>query len=409
MKVIVLGAGALGTAAALHLARSGHEVHLIEEVQVAGRTTGLAAGLLTLSLTEAYDRALTLATMDGLTRLEAAHPSEGADVGPLLHRPGSHILAAPGAETEVVHRLAEGVAAMDQPHEVLAPQEWADTMQRRGIDVETHGLASVLSLPKDAWALSTEATQLMARAAKAAGVQVRIARAERLIERDGAVCGVRLADGTSLEADGVVVALGAWTRGFLETHGLVVPAQGYRTHAAVVRTPFAARMPIIHDNAGRYYLRPEGPHHLLIGDGTRTEAITPEGFTNDAEPFFMEGIAERLPQRFPGLGGAQLQNAWRGILTGIPDRHPLVGAHPDREGLWLCTGGNGYGFMRSYALGACLAGAIDDAAPDGFTKDILHWMDPARFWPDPPTEFAVTEGFELVPPTPLEGGPVGHT
>lgn len=403
MQVVVLGAGALGTAAALHLQQAGHEVTVLERIQVAGATTGLAAGILSLALVDENDRWLTRRTIEAIDALDAAHPREGADTGPILHRPGSHLLVAPGTESDVVSRITRGLAKMDVAHEVLDPDDWVKEMERRGLEAVPDGLDHVLSLPGDAWALSTEATTHMARVARLHGAVFRSAAAERLVVEAGRVVGVRDSMGKTHRSDAVVVALGAWSRGFLASHDLRLPARGYRTHAAILRTPLAANVPIIHDNAGCYYLRPESPSHLLVGDGTDTSPITPDGFTNDAESYFIDGVSARMPRRFPGLGAAQLQNAWRGILTGIPDKRPLVGPHPDVAGLWLCTGGNGFGFMRSHALGACLAASVTGERPQGLPSGILEWMDPVRFWPDPPQDFPVMEGFQLMPPSHDDG------
>ena len=396
MRILILGAGALGTAGALHLAEAGHDVTVFEARQVAGGTTGFAAGILSMALADPHDRHLTRQTIAAFDALGVDAPT------PLLHRPGSHLLVAPGEEARVVDTIRHGLDEMGVANTRLAAAEWGDVMAARGIEATSGGVDHVLDLPGDAWALSTDATTRMATAAKQAGARFRTATVAGLLGAARAT-GVRLADGTHVEADAVVVALGAWSRDFLAAAGLRLPARGYRTHAAVLRSPLGARLPIVHDNAGCYYLRPESDDHVLVGNGTRTDPVGPDGFSNNAEPYFMEGIAARVPTRFPQLGAAGLQNAWRGILTGVPDKRPLVGRHPDRPGLFLLTGGNGFGFMRSHALGACLAAVVDDARPAGLPLDTLAWMDPARFWPDPPEAFPVMEGFQLLPPGHADG------
>ncbi len=397
MRVLVLGAGALGVAAALHVARAGHEVRLLERGSVACGTTGLAGGLLSLGVVDHHDRLLTRLTMQGLAELEKHHPAQGADPGPVLHHPGSHLLVGPGGGAALVREMAKDLSELRAEHALWTPQQWVAEMQDRGFETHGAGLHSVLAMPGDAWAISTDATNLMARAAKAHGAKVTQSTQVSRLLRDGPrVTGVETAGGGKLAADAVVVAFGAWTRPFLDLHGLRLPARAYRTHAAILRTPVAARAPILHDDAGGYWFRPESPEAMMVGDGTRTEPTDPETFTNEPEGFFIERLATLFPRRFPQLAEARLQNAWRGVLTGVPDRHPLIGRHPDAPGLFLCTGGNGFGFMRSYALGACLAAALDGRGPPlGLPSTTLRWMDPARFWPDPPSEFPVREGFQI--------------
>lgn len=411
METLVLGAGALGTASALHLARRGHDVTLVDADGVAARTTGYAAGILSFGVLHDHDRRLVAKTMDGLEALAAAYPAEGAETGPLLRRPGSHLLVGPDARP-VADRVEAGIRAIGESCDRLEPEAWGAGWNDKGVVPRTDDIDTVLSIPRDAWTLSTEATQLMARAAKAEGVRITSGkRAEALLvdtESDGgketprlAVQGVRWSDGTETAADAVVVALGAWSRPFLAPQGLRLPTQAFRTHAAIVETRHAAAFPILHDDPNGYYLRPEGPRHLLVGNGTRLDPIDPDTAGHEADRTFIEDVATKLPARFPVLEDARMQNAWSGVLTATPDRRPLVGPHPDAEGLFLMTGGNGYGFMRSHALGACLAAAVDgDDHVEGLPSEVLAGLAPDRFWPDPPGRFQAMEGFVLLPEEP---------
>lgn len=399
MRVVVAGAGALGVAAALHLCRSGHEVVLLERDQVAGATTGLAAGLLSLGVQDPLERRLVMATMRGLETL-----AQDSGVESPLRRPGSFVLAREPHEVAHLEELERDLGRLDEPCQWFTPREWADVMGERGLPAEEEGVERVLSVPGDAWALTTEATQLMLRGAKDAGVQVRQQAAIKgLTWNKDRVTGVRLADET-VEADHVVLAMGAWTRPFLESEGYALPLLAFTTHAAILSLETGVDAPIIHDHPGHYYFRPESGTHLLVGNGTNTDPSDPLQFHPTPDPDFFSKIAAKITKRFPALRSARLQNAWRGILTATPDRAALVGAHPDAEGLFVMTGDNGYGFMRSYALGAVLAVSMGATKhlPEGIPKEALAHMDPARFWPDPPSVFPAREGFELVAEEPAD-------
>lgn len=395
MRVAVVGAGALGVASAYHLAQAGHDVTVYDRGQIAGETTGYAAGILSLALLDTDDQALTRWTMDALDNLPP-DPMAGADTGPMLHRPGSFLLAGPDT-ARLLPTIADGIRALDTPCTLVSPDEWAHEMDQRDLTPDTNGITQVLSSPYDAWALSTSTTERIWRHAKQHGATLAANHTiSHLLHDNGHVTGLAFAGGTHHTFDTVVLAAGAWTRRLLDTIDLRLPTQAFRTHAAVLRTTHAAHAPILHDDAGGYYLRPESDQHLLVGNGTRTEPIDPDATDHEAEDSFRTDIAHKVPKRLPALADAGLQNAWRGVLTGVPDRRPLVGPHPDARGLHLCTGGNGYGFMRAMGLGACLAATIDGrGAPHGLPERVLERMDPARFWPDPPAAFAVREGFSL--------------
>ncbi len=419
-RILVVGAGAIGTATALHLAWRGHDVTVLDADGIAARTTGLAAGILSLGVVDDVDRRMVQATLTAFDAFDAqdvrertANRVEGVR---LMRRPGSQILVGRGGPSDLLRHIVRDTLAMGRGANLWDRPRWLDDAHTRGLAANARGLETIASLPGDAWTLSTDATHRMAAAAKQAGVRFKAgATVERLI-RDGAkgpVVGVALRDGTEVRARATVVAAGAWTPKLLEQAGLRVPIRPYRTHAAILETPHAQRFPILHDDVLGYYLRPEGPRHLLVGDGTRTDPTDPDAMNNEAEASFLSDIAERIPQRFPDLAEAGLQNAWRGVLSGTPDRGPLLGPHPDARGLVMATGGNGFGFMRSWAIGATVVALMEHASilvpsasskalPPGMpkTEDAVdhRWLDRcnvARFWPDPPTEFSVTEGFTL--------------
>ena len=376
---------------------------LVEQDQVAGATTGLAAGLLSLGVQDPLERRLVKATIDGLEAL-----AQKLDAPSPLNRPGSHVLARTPHETAHLEALARDLKALGEPTEALTPQAWVQQMQKRGLQAQSEGLESVLSIPGDAWALSTETTNLLVQGAKEHGTELRQATKVRsLVWKDQVATGLELANGERIQADHVILAMGAWTKPFLEQAGFRLPALAFTTHAAILSLSEAVDAPIIHDHPGHYYFRPESPTHLLVGNGTDTNPTDPNTFHNTPDPDFFRNIAKRITTRVPGLKQARLKTAWRGILTATPDRAALAGVHPEAEGLWVLTGDNGYGFMRGWALGAILAHKIDPASPlpPAIPEQALAHTDPGRFWPDPPESFPITEGFELAEDTPSPAGP----
>lgn len=397
MRVAVAGAGAMGAAAALHLARRGHEVVLVEREQVAGATTGLAAGLLSLGVQDPLERRLVWASMRGMEEnaRQLGEPSP-------LQRPGSHMLASTKHEARHLDAVARDLKRLDLEYAVWDGDAWAREMKKCGLEARGQGLESVLSIPGDAWALSTNATNQLVLAARQQRVLVRQAQPVAGVVWDEAhqARGLRLADGAKVKADRVVLALGAWSQGVLARERLRLPALAFSTHAAVLSMARPAQAPIIHDHGGHYYLRPESDVHVLVGNGTDTSPTDPEAFHTNAKEGFVHDVAGRLTRRFPGLGAARLVNAWRGLLTGTPDRAALVGEHPDAAGLFVVTGGNGYGFMRAWALGAILAACVDgdDHVGEGVPDEAIAHTALSRFWPEPPTRFPIMEGFELPSP-----------
>jgi len=63
----------------------------------------------------------------------------------------------------------------------------------------------------------------------------------------------------------------------------------------------------------------------------------------------------------------------------------MCGPVPGVEGLYVLTGDNGFGVMRSLALGERLADAVKGK--------VMPDLDPRRFGPDAPLEFEMREGY----------------
>ena len=80
-----------------------------------------------------------------------------------------------------------------------------------------------------------------------------------------------------------------------------------------------------------------------------------------------------------------MRAGWAGLCVATPDRRPLCGPVPGHAGLYIVTGDNGFGLMRSLALGQRLAEAVHGLLdPD---------LDPARFGPGASDDFVLREGY----------------
>ena len=180
--VVVCGAGVVGASVAYYLARRGTGVTVVERSGVACAASGKSGGFLALDWCDG-------SVLEPLARasfaLHARLPEELArDYG--YRRMDTFMLAARETGTP---RTA---------HRVPAPA-WID-----GAGVVTATLGSTETTAQvDPFAFTTA----LIEGARAHGAKLHIGRVDDLVERDGAVCGVRV-DGTVIEADAVVVALG---------------------------------------------------------------------------------------------------------------------------------------------------------------------------------------------------------
>jgi sarcosine oxidase subunit beta len=347
--VTVVGGGALGCAAALALAGRGHPVTLLERGRLGSGNSAKAAGILsTLCHSDAEYRliaetrgllgeTMSLALAAGERAARGAwrsHPSIAVGHGPTLA-----VLDAmqDRAErfTEECERLDARGAARAFPGVRFQPGEEALVAQEDGV-IEAGDFLAALRARLDS-----------------EGVTVReSAAADRLAET-------------------TVVAGGAWTKGWLARHGVSLPVQMYRTQLSSLHLPGGGGLPIVHDLRHHFYTRPESDDGILAGNGTQLRPFDPDHYDEAADPEFVHSIAERVVARFEDGGEARVRTGWAGLCVATRDRRPLCGPVPGREGLYVLTGDNGFGLMRSLALGERVADAV--------RGKVEPELDPARF------------------------------
>ncbi len=359
-QLIVVGAGAMGAASAWHASQQVDDVLILDKGQACSGTSPRGAGLVHRLLWDPLDVGLVDRSMDQFRAL-----AEAQGPGFTYHDPGG-LLIAPGSQARRLEHLkriwhAQGVEVLELiDHDEIAALPGGEHLTV-GPDER------VYLVEDDGWCVTTDAVQAMLDQARAQGATLRTHTAVDRVE-DGAIV---LDDGQRLTAEAIVVAAGVWTPDLLEELW-PVPLQAYRPQAAVLELEHPDGLPIVHDAAHGTYWRPEGPGKLLVGDGT---VLSPQIPDDDppVEPGFTRALAEKLSARWPTAGQAGLVRAWAGYEAATPDRRPLLGPVPGTQQTFVCTGGNGFGFMRSPALGeaaACLALGepaplpVQDLAPD---------------------------------------------
>lgn len=375
--VVVVGAGAMGAATAWHAARLGAEVLLLDRGRVCRGTSARGVGLVTRLLWEPPDIGLVEHSIDAFQQLD-----EQAGGLFTYHDAGSLLIVGAEHEDEVAKVLRTWRAqAID-----VRPVSPGDVPEIPGcggleLDASEHAFFT----ERDGWCVTTDAVQAMVARARAHGAKVRTGTPVREAG-DGVV---HLAEGEAIEAGAVVVAAGVHSRQ-LVTGGWRPPLDAFRAQAAVLEHGGVDGGPIVHDTPHRTYWRAEGEGRVMIGDGTDLSSHDPDAEAS-ADRRFASMVAERLAARWPTTEPTREVRAWAGLEAATPDARPLVGRVPDREALYLCTGGNGFGFMRSPALGEGLAHEILSKG----SPVPLHGCQPSRFEAGRGSGFSMQEGFAL--------------
>jgi sarcosine oxidase subunit beta len=360
--VTVVGGGALGCGAALALAEHGHEVTLLERRTLGAGNSSKAAGILsTLCHSDAEYRLIAETRgLLGETISLALATGERAAKGAWRSHPS--IVVAHGESIPVMEAMQERAERFTEEVERLDHRQAARTFP--GVRFEP-GEEAIVAQEDGVIEAGDFLVALRARLASE-GVTVREnAPAETL-------------------ADTTVVAGGAWTKGWLARRGVELPVQMYRTQLSSLHLQNGGELPIVHDLRQHFYTRPESQDGILAGNGTQLHPFDPEDYDEAADPEFIASIAERVVHRFEEGADATVKTGWAGLCVATPDRRPLCGPVPGRPGVFVLTGDNGFGLMRSLALGQRMADAVRGRVEPA--------LDPARFAGVADT-FEMREGF----------------
>ncbi len=169
------------------------------------------------------------------------------------------------------------------------------------------------------------------------------------------VTGVRLADGSTLSAETVVVTAGTGTPRLIHQLGLALPVQARKRFVfAFSCRDVLPRFPLLVDPSG-VYARPEGD--FFISGTSPPEDEDPEATDFEVDhKFFDEKVWPALAARIPAFERIRPGRSWAGHYDlNTFDANAIVGPLPDYSNLLVATGFSGHGLQQSPAVGRGLA------------------------------------------------------
>lgn len=361
-RILIIGGGAIGLSIAYHLAKRGaDDVTLLERNQLTSGTSWHAAGIVGPLRATPNMTQLASAALEVFPALEA---ETGMSTG--YKRTGGYWLAREAARMDELHRIADLGATQGLSPKVVSASEVAMPL----LDLKAH--VGALYVPEDANVNPVDLCMAYVRAAKSRGVTIREGIEVAKLRVDGAkLTGVLLADGTSFDADKVVIATGAWSRELAATADVSLPLQAVE-HMYVVTEPIADLpdpFPVIRDLDRGIYIKGDAGKLVIGGFEPNAKcwnAYGPEGnrpyleMAEDWDQFapFMEAALELCP----ALETVGIQHFMNGPESFTADTRPLVG-QTEVNGLFVAAGMNSVGVMSSAGIGRALADWMVDGAP----------------------------------------------
>jgi len=348
MRVIVVGAGILGSSVAYHLSREGAEVEVVDQVHQ-GKATLAGAGIVCPWATKVTepDFYRFYAAGGAYYRTLVADLAERGEVNFGYRQVGALILAKD--ETE----LAE-VEARLMPRVAEAPEAGKVTRM-----TGTEAQALFPPLRDDLYALHVEGgarvearaiAAAMMRVAQHAGVVSRNGHVE--LRRDGGKV-TAFCDGQMLEADLIVVTAGAWANEILGPVGAPLPVAPQKGQIVHMRVEQPTRdWPV---------LLPQASHYMLAFDDERVVAgATREngsGFDYRVTPGGQAEVLNFALGLAPGLANATLIETRVGFRPATDGVKPLLGKVSGLDNVLIGNGLGAGGLTMGPLAGKLLAQA----------------------------------------------------
>lgn len=405
MKVVVIGAGVIGTASAWYLAKAGHEVTVLDRREGAGLETSFAnGGQVSPCHAEPWANPSVLPkVLKWLGREDAPLLFRWGRWDPALWAWGLRFLAnCPRRRAEINTertlrvalysraclgelRAETGIAYDQQTRGILHvyrdaaefahARTAAEVMARHGLrrlpktPAECVGvepalaavekeLAGGILTPDDESGDAHKFTRELAAMAAARGVEFHWNQPIRALARDGArIIGVETGDGM-VRGDSYVLAAGCDSPLLARPLGLnlpIVPAKGYSVTVPVANHAGAPFVSVTDDEHKMVYSR--------LGDRLRA-AGTAEmaGYDRSLNPVRARLILDNARRLFPDGGDFERAEPWAGLRPVTPDSVPVLGATPFAN-LWLNTGHGTLGWTMACGSGRLIADLVSGHPP----------------------------------------------
>nr|WP_233515883.1 glycine oxidase ThiO [Nocardiopsis sp. L17-MgMaSL7] len=364
--VVVIGGGVVGRVTAWRAAQRGLAVTLVEpdpvtEPSTARASSTVAAGMLTPATEAAFGEEELMELGVRSARLYDGFVAEleeasGVDVG--HRRTGTLLVAFDRDDLAVLTDLHALQERLGIPTRRLTSREC-----RRLEPTLAPGVRGGVLAPEDHSVNPRALLLALALAGERAGVREFSGYAEEVTSPGpgGSRLGVRLADGTALPADQVVLAAGCWGERVRVPEPVVPPLRPVKGQLLRARVP-SGEPPLV-TRTVRGLVRGFPVYLVPRADGEVIVGATQEELGHDTS-LTVGGLWQVLRdarELVPGVSELEVVETCVGLRPGSPDNEPLLG--PTRvPGLHLAAGHFRHGVLLAPVTGEVMAEALTTGA-----------------------------------------------
>lgn len=360
---VIVGSGAMGSAAAYHLARRGEPVLLLEQFAI-GHDRGSSHGAARITRHSYADPRYARLMLDAFRAWRTLE----ADAGQNLYLRTGGVSFCP-AGVDYVAQVTSSLAAIDVPHRRMTGRELRKALPAFGVAESTDAVFE----PDAGMLAATRAVATQVALARQFGgekTQVLENTPARRIDLQASKPTI-VTDTHQIECDRLIVTAGAWTRSLLPNLGipLRVTRQQVLYFRPADRAAFApGRFPVFiykgNDPLDDFYGMPE-----FLGMGVKVARhggpeVDPNHVERTVGDEYRGTVRQFLQQSIPSLTEAPIDVTEVCLYTMAPDDHFRVGALAGRPDLILASPCSGHGFKFSCLVGSVLA----DLATHGRTE-----------------------------------------
>ena len=395
--VIIIGAGAVGSSIAYHLARKGATSHIIEKESIGARASGKAWAVITYPpLMQVMEKIpdLTYWLPEGesysyWTHLWWASYYRMAQMAVDIKEKGGidieygeapWTLVAMSEEEEQEMRFFQSFMQESGAHE----SEWTSIEDLKaifpGINPKVRGGVTLPQLQVEPY----KYTLGLAQSAEAMGAQISQGEVVGFGKKGERITSVNLASGKEIEAGAVVIAAGPRSGQISSYLGTETPIHPALIECLRVKAPYGFPMHSLGGRSCEILARVNGDI-ILSGpeSGSRSEQ-----FEGMARPDFdatlsedeVEKILEAAIDLLPSLKDAELIEHRGDVVAYAPGPtyvKPILGRLPDWENGYFATAG-GFGIHLSVGMGEIMADLIINGEVPYHVKQMMEHIRPGQ-------------------------------